>query len=74
MQNTEIIRAFMLEKGDQFIMLGHTYGVYSNDGKEIICGKYYEDSQELKRNITLGANSRERVELITNHKKNQNGN
>lgn len=60
----EIIRAYMLEVGDRFMMLGVNYVVY-----KIADRIYYRSLLSYSIN-TFGLNSQERIELITKHKNN----
>jgi Lhr-like helicase len=63
---TEIIRAYLLEKGDQFILQGRIYRVLSNDGEKVRYSTWtnYDQHNTYGTVSDMSAASRERLILI----------
>jgi len=64
LEKTEIVRAFMLEPGDQFIKLGKKYTVVCVTINQIIYGQYYTDNYTYINRGVFGKNSQELIALI----------
>ena len=64
MQKTEIIRAYLLEKGDRFIIQGTEYLVQVNNGEVIKYGIYFKHCYGISDIYEMGANSRQLVKWI----------
>lgn len=61
---TEQLRAFLLEKGDEFIMLGLQYVVTGVDETHIYYCSIYSDVRSRIDRGAFGINSRERIMLV----------
>lgn len=65
---TEQLRVYLLEAGDEFLMNGYEYRVKSIEQGVITYGIYVKSSFTWARTMTMGANSRRRIEFICNGK------
>jgi hypothetical protein len=61
---TELLRAFLLEPGDMFLYLGIKRKVISNDGLYITYSSYNDFGNSFSGCERMGANSKERIELV----------
>ncbi len=63
---SDIIRAYELKRGDIFKKQGYMFLVYHKDDKRIRYHNYYEGTNTVSGSRgTIGANSQERVELLS---------
>lgn len=70
MESQEMIRAYLLEKGDIFKITGRKYIAHKiENGKIFYHPVKEENSKSFARHSTMGANSREKLILITNKTK-----
>lgn len=65
------LRAYLLEKGDEFMMLGRAYKVFCVNEKEILFTIFYPNNCNARSEVhSFGVNSRQRIMLIIKPHKN----